>query len=437
MLSGCVAYAPRPIDAAETARAFAVDRLPPPNRPLTEAEALALAVSRSAAVRQAQATYETARAAARAARASPAWTLNLTAEYSRQSDPQHPWLYGGAVDIPVDAGAPRRTRLETADLTVLKARYDVSETLWTVRTALHKALADRSAAEAQLATGETQLDVQRQRVTMIEKRVATGEDARSLALQARSDLATALQSVSAARALKAQADAGLAAALSLPVEAVSGMVILPHDAASPDFEMMAQARLDAATARADVLKAVIDYDLAEQGLRAAVAGQYPALTVSPGYTWERGVTKLPVSLGLALPPLDLNRGAIAEAEARRKEAGRALEAVQAQVFAEADAASAALGSAQEDLDRLAREDIPAAARGLRVAQRGLSAGETDRTDLLAAEAASLAVELVRIEASRQRAVAVADFEAATRDARDPAQTQVLAQVMAALEGPTP
>nr|WP_314188052.1 TolC family protein [uncultured Brevundimonas sp.] len=435
LLAGCVSYAPQPIDLSGQAGAVEQARPIPVGTVLSESEALALALERSTGVRQARAAWETARAASRSARVSPGWTLNLTTEFSRQADPQHPWLFGGGLDIPVDRGTRRDARVDTSDLAILKGRYDVAEAVWVVRTALHRALIDRGAAEAQLTAALAQRDLLQQRVDAVVRRVSAGEDDRTAFLQARTDLTTATQQVTVARALRAQADAVLAAALHLPVEALDGVRITPDP--TPDLpDAMARAqRLDAATARADILKAVVDYDTAEQGVRTAVAAQYPAITLSPGYTWERGVTKLPFSLGLALPPMDLNRAAISEAEARRQEAGRAIEAAQARVFAEADAALASLHAADAELARLMAEDAPLAARALRTAQRSLEAGAGDRTTLLSAEASALAVDLARMEAGRQRALAIADFETATRTTQNPADTAVMARIMADLEGP--
>nr|QQZ49430.1 hypothetical protein JKL49_20890 [Phenylobacterium glaciei] len=70
-----------------------------------------------------------------------------------------------------------------------------------------------------------------------------------------------------------------------------------------------------------MLRAVVDYDLAESALRTEVARQYPEVRIGPGYTYDHGVQKIPFNLTLVLPPLDLNRAAIAQAEARRTEAG--------------------------------------------------------------------------------------------------------------------
>ena len=63
---------------------------------------------------------------------------------------------------------------------------------------------------------------------------------------------------------------------------------------------------DAALSRSDVLRAVADYDLAENALRLEVAKQYPEVRIGPGYVRPR-VNNLPFNPALVLPTYDLNQ----------------------------------------------------------------------------------------------------------------------------------
>uniref|UniRef100_UPI0026F0A415 TolC family protein n=1 Tax=Phenylobacterium aquaticum TaxID=1763816 RepID=UPI0026F0A415 len=189
----------------------------------------------------------------------------------------------------------------------------------------------------------------------------------------------------------------------------------------------------AAGARADVLRALADYDAAEAALRVEVARQYPEVRLGPGYSWDHGLAKLPFNLGLTLPPADLNRAAIAEAEARRAEAGRGLEAAQAQVLAAIDQAAAALAAARLQ-DEVARtRDLPAADRAARAAALSLKAGAVDRTDDLAARAALDEAALTVAEARMTLALAALDLEDALRRPADPAQAELMRAAVAQLE----
>ena len=154
-----------------------------------------------------------------------------------------------------------------------------------------------------------------------------------------------------------------------------------------------------------MLKAVVAYDQAEAELRGEVAKQFPAISLQPGYTWERGLVKLPFSIGLVLPPLDLNRHAIDAAEAKRAEAGRRLEAVVATAEAAIDAALVETHAARASLLHIRTVERVAADRLAAQADRELAAGAIDRTEWAAAQAgarearASEIVALARVHAA--------------------------------------
>ena len=55
---------------------------------------------------------------------------------------------------------------------------------------------------------------------------------------------------------------------------------------------------------------MVDQAKCYANLRGELARQYPAVSLGPGYTWERGLVKLPFAINLAVPSFDLNRAAI-------------------------------------------------------------------------------------------------------------------------------
>ena len=118
----------------------------------------------------------------------------------------------------------------------------------------------------------------------------------------------------------------------------------------------------AIAARADVLRAVAAYDQAEADLRGQVAQRMPALSLGPGYTWERGLVKLPFALNLSLPSWDGNRAAIVAAEAHRAQAGAALETTLAAAQAAIEAAQTERAAAAAALARVRSEELPATTR---------------------------------------------------------------------------
>ena len=430
LLAGCTAYVPAPVHLEAYPAAVESRRLDekPVGAVWTGGDLLAAALARNAAVAEAAAKYRTALAAAKASRVAPSVTLTLTAEYAK--DEPKRWLYGVGSDIPLDVGARRGERLNAADLSAVQALYDYGEAVWTVRTALTRGRVDRLSAEAELGLADRLAAVRQARVDRLDRRVAAGEDDQGPALVARTDLAAAHRRVADARARRAQADSALAQALGVPVAVVTDLSLAPVE--PPPNLAISQAARGAAMTRRDVLKAVISYDLAESALRSEIAKQYPEIRVGPGYSYDHGVAKLPFNLGLVLPPTDLNRAAIAQAEARRVEAGRSLEAVQAAALGAVEQAGSALEAARIAEASTRERDLPIAQRLARAAARSARAGETDRVDDLGAQATLIEAELAVMDARRATATAGVDLEDALRAPFDPAETTLLQDASRAL-----
>jgi len=426
-LSGCVAYAPAPPRPEAFQPTFEARRLDekPAGATWSGAELLAAALSRNPQIVEARAKYETAAAAARTARVGPPLGLTLTAEYANQA-PR--WGHSGSVDIPLDVGARRSSRLGAADLQALQAWYDVAEAVWSVRTALAKAVVARRAAEVEVGLATEAATLRQVRLERLDRRVAAGEDDRSLALLAQGDLAAAERRLSDARGRYAQAVADLGKALGIASPSLGAVVLAPPPA-SPSLAGLEDWRRDALLQRNDVLRALVDYDLAETALRLEVAKQYPEIRLSPGYNYDHGVTKLPFSLSLVLPPADLNRHAIDQAEAARAAAGKSVETLQANALASVDAAIAALTTAEKAVQVGLVRELPAARRSVEAARRGVAAGSADRVDELGARAAALDADLTLLDNQRSAQTAAIDLEDALRRPFDPAEAAVLAAAL--------
>ena len=423
LLAGCVHDQARPVDPLGFPTAFAARRLDdkPVGAVWSGPDLLAAALARNPTVAEAEARYRTALAAAKAARVRPSIGLTLTAEYANES-PR--WGAGGALDIPLDQGGRRTTRLTTADLAALQAFYDYGEAIWATRTAVEKARASLLLADEQLELATRAVALRRDRFDRLSRRVAAGEDARPASLLAQTELIAAERRLADLRSQREQARLALAKAVGVEPAETRALVIKPIDAIF-DPAALPTWRGEAAASRRDVLRAVADYDLAEAALRLEIAKQYPELRLSPGYNYDHGVNKLPFSISLVLPPADLNRAAIAQAEAKRAEAGRALETVQANALAAVDQAKATLDAAQDQARRAEGQDLPTARRTAVGARASAQAGETDRTDQLAAEAAELDAEIALADARRATAIALVDLEDALRRPVDPAEAAVI------------
>ena len=380
-------------------------------------------------VEASRATVASAVAGVQAARiASPA-NLTLTAEYARDASASSPWLLGAVLDLPLDRGIRRNARTVVADLAVDAARYDQAEVIWTARMAIRKALTDRLIAARRADAFQRVVDLRVRQQTVLERRVAAGEASRAELDRVRADGADAVRGQGDARVQARDAELRLAAAVGLPTDALSGLTPEWHEFDTPvgdpgvgvDSAQLTQALLS----RADVLKAIVAYDQAEADLRLEVAKQYPALTISPGYTWERGLMKLPVSLGLALPPWDLNRSAIALAQARRTEAGLKLEAILASADAALQAALTETRASRLALDQIRRVEMPTAQALADQADRELRAGAIDRAEWAATQAGAAQTRLVELDALARVHAADAALEDAVRRPLEGPETQIL------------
>lgn len=444
-LSACASYQPRPVTPAQiiakrqvltldgSAVAQRITEIAPgratvPGARWDRLSLLAAATIYNPNVVSARAALATASANVGVARQWPNATLTLTTEYANDPAASSPWLFGGALDVPLDLGRRRSLRRTAADLAVLSARYDIAEAIWTARSAIRKALADRLIAD-RLAVALVALEKVRDRqFAAMDRRVAAGEASRAELERVRADGADVARRLSDAQASLRSADRAIAAAIGVPQPALTDIALewngFDDPAPDPAPGVSERMRLEAVLSRPDILKAVVAYDQAEADLRGEVAKQFPAISVAPGYVWERGLVKLPFSLGLLLPPLDLNRHAIAAAEARRSEAGSRLEAVVFGAEAAIDAALVETSAARAALARIRGTELAAADRLAAQADRELAAGAIDRTEWAAAQAGARQARTSEIDALARVHAADAALEDALRRPVEGPETMV-------------
>ncbi|MCE9520688.1 MAG: TolC family protein, partial [Verrucomicrobia bacterium] len=149
-------------------------------------------------------------------------------------------------------------------------------------------------------------------------------------------------------------------------------------------------------------------------LRWEIAKQFPDLHLNPGYALDAGENKWTLGIGLNLPILNQNQGAIGEAEAKRKEAAAIFESVQAKVLAEYDRAATTLAAVRTKLsttDALLEEQ----ARQIASEERLIKGGSGDRSALLSAN-------VERASTLAARADAIAEIQAALGALEDATQT---------------
>jgi outer membrane protein TolC len=208
----------------------------------------------------------------------------------------------------------------------------------------------------------------------------------------------------------AEARAQLAGAIGVPFAALDGVALsfaglseLPGDV--PAGEARRQALLN----RADILGSLAEYAASQSALQIEIAKQYPDAHLSPGYEFDQGDNKWSLGLTVTLPVINQNKGAIAEATAKRAEAAASFNALQAGVLGEIERAVAGYRAALQK-----RTDTDAMrANLLKLEKTGkamLDAGETSKADLVALRLQLSASELAYRDALTKSQQALGQLE---------------------------
>jgi len=467
VVAGCVHYSPRPLSSGQLAttfsarrldgrelRAFIDARLPAragqwPRKSWDRADLVLATLYFNDQVAEGRAAVQLAAASRRTARQRPNPTVALLAEYANEGEQltryasEHGgvplWLWGLTPDIPLDVGTRRTARIAAADLSAQQAQYDFMEIVWRQRAALRRGLADVLMTEREITLLEgvhtdrqAQLDMARSR---LEAGAASHGDLDRLVADAVSDeqrLHDARRRVSAARS-------ALATTIGVPVAALASVALSWDGIDEPrdvDEALITRWREEALLARADVHSAVLSYSISEEELRLETAKQYPMVHIGPAYTWDHGIHRIQFNLSMELPVLNQNQGPIAEAEARREQAGARLEAVIAQAYQETDEAVRQWRVALERIADARGAVYESAQHIYAETERGFEAGNNDRTELVAAHVARSLTELQILDAARTAQEALAVLEDALRRPLEGPEIDVVAAVMAPPEGAT-
>lgn len=349
-----------------------------------------------------------------------------------------PYLFDLSLAIPVVTAGKRKYQIEAARNLTEAARLNLAHTAWTVRSNVRAALLEVLVAERNEESWRAQEGLQSGRVSRLEKRLDAGEIARPPVDSARADLLNARLGSRAAQGRNAETRTALAAAIGIPAAALENAQFDWRDFSQPpapgSFSAV-EVRRDAVLNRLDVRQALAQYSAAESGLQLEIARQKPDFDIGPGYTLEEHDSLFSPAFSITLPIFNRNQGPIAEAEARRKQAGSNLVTTEARVIAETEQALARYRSAYAELD-----EAQLVLTNLRHQQEPMSreqvaAGEADWLSLNAVLLQGSAATQVWINALFQTQAALGSLEAAIQKPLAPEDDVPL--VFPALEGGKP
>lgn len=419
-----VPTSPRP-DPAITARAFEARQLPSAAS-WDRGQWLSAALILNPQLAEARARAAAVAAGERTAAQRPNPTFNLFGEYVTQAAGGAAWLYGLSVDFLLQRPGERsRARLDAA-LQTQAAQSDLAASIWQVRAQLRQALLDAlHANEETLLLGQLRAD-REQLLAAATARASAGEGAAPDIAAARLELAVSQQRVDQSLAREDDARARLASAVGVPDSALDAIARswpqwrdIDVLAASLQDAPWESRREEALIARPDVVRALREYDLADNALRTQVARRWPAVHVEPGYAWDRGglhenqlnenLRDNELGLSLELPLFQRNEGQIGEALARRDLAGLHLQAVQAELFGQMQRAQLAWPRAYAAWQN-ARASADLQQRQNARAQQALGAGASDRSSALSADLAWREAQWLTLQAAYEAQQAFAALE---------------------------
>ncbi|MHB8404091.1 MAG: TolC family protein [Gammaproteobacteria bacterium] len=417
VLAGCATFHNRPLVPENTLAAFDARRLdsaetrhaveaslrhsvvswPPPR--WTLALLTPVALHYSAVLAAAEAHARAVSAGIQVASEYPNPQFSFTPGYNTSSPAgESPWIFDYALSFPIPTAGRRAAAIRQARALSTAADFDVAGAAWQVRNRLRSRLLDLYAAGQQMALLRQQAADQRETSNLLQARYASGEISAPAWLEARSAYQAIQYALASAKTREITARAALAAALGMPAAALQGMHFAFNEFTRPlGVAPKAAVQRNALLNRADILAALARYAASQYALQREIARQYPSLQIGPGFRWDQGQDKWSLGISISLPVFNHNQGAVAAAEARRREAAAQFEVVQNRVIAQVTQAIAAYGGARDSLS-LAMQAADSAAQAAQAVTAQFKAGETDALALFFARQTALRSALAHLKA---------------------------------------
>ena len=323
-----------------------------------------------------------------------------------------PWVLGAALAMMFELGGKRDIRRETALAGERAAEWAFGEALWSARAEVRSALLDVAFANASVGVDGDEARLARDYLDWADTRLQAGAATTAERLAAVQTLNESASRRELDRVELARADARLAAAIGVtPTELANVQPELPSLGGVPAIADadVSTARDLALVNRLDVRRALEQYAIAEQDLRAAVATQYPDLTLAPGYLLDQADHKITLGMDLPVPLFHSANAAIQRGIAERAVAAARFDDTQASALAAIDVAVAEYHAAREAL-AAAEQGERDAADTVTSLERRLEAGAANRGQLLAGQIALAGLRRSTLTARRTLLDAVTALE---------------------------
>ncbi len=418
-LSGCVSYTDKPINASVTASGLEARTLadpglreffkanlrqdgsawPPANWDLTRLMLTAFYYHPDLDVARAELGFAEAGSITAGMRPNP--TVSFSPQFNSNALASvSPWTMGWSLNVPIETAGKRGYRLDQAKHQTDAARFKLLNTAWQVRSRVRVTFLAFYVAQTKREALQKQADIQARLVDLLAHRLSAGAVSQPEVTLAHLALQQSQLLWAETQREHAEAKVLLASTLGLPVQALNG-IVFSFDAFSrlPPDESLGGDRLRrlALVNRADILKALAEYDASQSALHLEIARQYPDIQMKPGHQWDQGDNKWSLGLSLTLPILNQNEGPIAQAEANRKLAAAIFLALQNKTMGDIDQTVTGFRMASNKLT-IAEALLASREKQQRAVTAQFNAGETDRLALTSADVELISIQLARLDA---------------------------------------
>jgi outer membrane protein TolC len=343
----------------------------------------------------------------------PGIGAGLTPGSNTTTSTPSPRIVALTADLTLETANKRGYRSAQAAQLAEAARLNIASVAWQVRSRVRQSYLDLYAAIESQTLLLRQQAIHDNNLRILQGQRDAGAVSAFELTQAKIAADSAKLALRDAERLEAEARARLADAVGVSVRAIEGIPFsFDRFDRVPAEPAIAELREQSLLGRADILRALAEYAASQSALQLEIARQYPDLTLGPGYEYDQGDNKWSLGLSINMPP-DRNRGAIAEAAARREESAARFNALQASVLGEIDLAAAAYRAAaakQADaaamLTDLGRQEL--------IAQGSLAAGAISGAELAGLQLQVATTRLARFDALMQVLRAAGQLEDAVQ-----------------------
>ncbi|MHB1273143.1 MAG: TolC family protein [Rhodanobacter sp.] len=291
---------------------------------------------------RAASTRAAADAAVAAQRSNPTLQLSPEKVFSGVSTGS-PWTVGVALLLPLLHPGEAAARRDVAAADTEAARDQAALAVWQSRTRALAALRGTLLARQAQALAETAVRDRKAYLQGVRQRVLAGADARDIQLAAELELQRAEAGLADRHAQRDAAQQSLAAALGMPWSALADARLGWPDLDAPPAPSALPSSVlaeDAAWNRLDLAVLLARYRVSEAQLRLAAGTRFPAMSVAPGYKYDRGARLFSFGLNVELPLFHGAGARIRAAAAARDEAAASVRARQMTILNALDAARA-------------------------------------------------------------------------------------------------